>query len=137
MLYKKDGELKISDRNILQEALSKLHCSCREPIKDKYGVIGYDIGQYILVAKPMLFNGSIVSCHKNKIVFRAIQSVCKILFYISAHNCFYWFEPVEILNHPESFLNRRKTITMINFPIELGHRISPIDVLEGQLTLFK
>jgi len=129
--------LKISKQNLLNEALEKIniHADEAEAIKDNYGVVGYDIGDHILVAKPMLFNGHIVSCDRNKIMFNAIRRCTKILFYIQNHNTFYEFDPVEVNAHPASFINRRKTIEMVNFDIYLGKKLSCVDMFNKQLKL--
>jgi len=127
----KDAELKISKRGVLREALQKLGRE-GEPIRDAYGIIGYSFPDFILVAKPMPY-GEIVSCHKD-IIWKAIREAKKILFYIAINEAFYEFDPRFIMSHPESFVNRRRNIEMINFSIRWGKRANFIP--KAQLSLF-
>ena len=130
-----DVKLKISKGGLLKEALAKLHIDevNTNPVRDKYGIIGYEIGKYVLVAKPMFFCGDMVSCHKD-VCWRAIKTGKKILFYISLYNSFYEFNATEVLSN--GFRNRRGGAEMLNFYVSTGQKVSMSDLMANQLTLF-
>ena len=132
----------MSGSNLLGEALSILGWQAgAEPIHDEYGVMGYRVNDFILVAKKKPY-GEIVSCHKS-LMWIAIKEGKKILFYIGASGNFYKFSPNEIHEKVfmwhEGFINYRKArgkprVEMVNFSIRLGKRFSLLP--EEQLTLF-
>lgn len=130
-----DVKLKVSDKGLLKEALAKLHIpeDKTKPVRDNYGIIGYEISAHVLVAKPMFYKGTILSCH-NDIIYRAMVTSKKILFYISYYNSFYEFEPGEVSF--SGHRNRRGNATMVNFFVSQGQKVSIYCLMEKQKTLF-
>lgn len=91
----------------------------RHPIKlykDKYGRVGYELQDAILVAKKELY-GYLVSCHTT-IVEEAYEKNKIVLMYILKTDTFYKFDPFEILR--KGVPNKRGGVEMLNFPIGMG-----------------
>jgi len=130
-----NAKLNVSKRGLLKEALVKLHIEEVNtiPVRDNHGIIGYEINNHVLVAKPMFYRGTIVSCHKD-IAWRALKTGKKILFYISSYNSFHEFVPSRAMEF--GFSNTRGGALMINFEVSIGQRVSFYDLMEKQLTLF-
>ena len=140
-------KFKKSESHILSEALTKiaavhadqkLHGLEVQKIKDDYGLVGYafwGVERYVLVAKPYLYEGKYVSCHKRAVAWRALKREEKIVFYIKKNNSFYIFDPAVVFSHPLAWSNRRGDIEMLNFPVSLGRKIKPVDLFQKQLEL--
>jgi hypothetical protein len=115
MISQKNGVFKQSHKGLLKKALALLGNEGK-PIFDSIGIVAFDLGDKILVAKPNPY-GYIVSCNKGLLSLEK-----NILMYIGANKAFYLFDLAEIKADPQSFINRRGEIEMFNFHIRLGKR---------------
>jgi len=132
----KDRELKISRKSILKEALALLKKEGSEEVRDEYGVIGYYVNEHILVAKSMPYRGY-VSMHRSLLKKAALRRK-KILFYIHEDESFHEFEPSYLCSRLEFrdsdvFINHRRNVPMVNFPLSMGTRFLLIPGQEPHL----
>ena len=114
-----EEEFKKGSGKVLQKVYWKLtdkKIKILNKIYDKSGLIGYEIGQHVVVAKTYSY-GWIVSAHK-KIVELAQKKRKGLVMYIDKSNRFYMFNPKDVLKYGK--INYRGDNVMINFDINMG-----------------
>lgn len=131
-MFKKDLDnvkIKFGSRAILPEALQVykglfLIKSFTE-IHDKHGVVGYDLGDRILVAKKSTY-GDIVSVSEGIWSRTKIQRK-KIVMYLQNSRYFYEFDPNKI---KEVSYNKRGKTKMVNFDIRNGVNLMKLEAVK-------
>ena len=114
-VIKHDVPLKVSKAKALDEARMLLRKMKGRPIRDRVGRIGYDMGEFILVAKTEATGA--VSCHED--LFKLAKP---LVMFLQDSKHFYRFELADIKADPETFMNHRGFARMRNFKLGLGKR---------------
>ena len=127
----KNSTIRMGRSSILEEALVVYENLFDEEkfviLKDRYGRIGYEGKEIILVGKKEPY-GDIVSVHK-KIWDKAKKEKKDIVMYIKTSGYFYRFRPENI---KDSVVNERvnkktgKGIKMVNFDVRYGKNLMKI-----------